>query len=258
MHTVQININPYRKHPRVLSKPLNNFLNSGNYSAPAELRKGSYFLPPDSLGVIQIWLFQSWWWKVNGFFPDSLVLFSYFSIFQHRSNNCIIMILHGCNFVRLIMIITLAILLECLAVTFAGFQVKHYDHLIELSEQPDYKGRSADDLVKYYIVFYFMWFLSQGLAIFAGITLLIDRMNPENRTQKYLFLLIGVLTILAVKWILQPWYIGLKGPAGPDGTSEIDRFRLIMNPYNIIIASVLVIMDINSKVKKADEAPPEA
>ncbi len=188
-----------------------------------------------------------------GFFPDSLVLVSYFSIFQRCRFNCNIMSFPGNNFVRFFLIITFAVLLECAVAYVTGCQIKHYDHKIELSEQPDYNGRSADDLVKYYLALYFMWLLSQGLATFAGITLLLNRMNPETRTQKYLFLLIGVITILAIKWILQPWYIGLKGPAGQDGTSEIDRFRLIMIPSNIILATVLVIMDIYSKKKKAEK-----
>jgi uncharacterized membrane protein len=138
------------------------------------------------------------------------------------------------------LIIALAISLECLVVAFAGKQVRHYAHKLELSERPGYIGRATDDLLTYYMMYFFMWLLSQGLATFIGVTLSYEKLSFQNRAWNRGFLSLTVMAILIIKWILQPWFISFTDLTGSSSQMQTDHFRSIIIPSNILIATICI------------------
>jgi hypothetical protein len=146
------------------------------------------------------------------------------------------------NFIKLILIVALAVSLECLIVAFAGSQMRQYAHKLELSEMPDYIGRTPDDLSMYYVVYFFMWLLSQGLATLIGVTISYDKLNFQNQVRKSVFIILTLMAILIIKWNFQPWFISLSELTRSASQVQTDHFRRIIIPGNILIAAICILI----------------
>jgi hypothetical protein len=84
---------------------------------------------------------------------------------------------------------------------------------------------------------------SQGFAVFVGVTLSYDRSSLQNRIGKYVFQFLTLVVILTIKWITEPWYISMINPTGSSVSStQVDQFRKIIIPANILIAGISMIV----------------
>lgn len=156
------------------------------------------------------------------------------------------------TFAKLILILAFALSAECLSVVFAGSELRRYDNKMEQSEMTGYRGRPAEDLMKYYMAFYLIWFLSQGIAVILAIILLYDRLKFRHSSGKYITLFLMISAIILIKWMLEPWFVSLKSPDGVPSLAEVGQLRKITIPANILIAAVMI-MVMNYRNKKNPE-----
>lgn len=139
---------------------------------------------------------------------------------------------------------------ECFLVAFAGAMMRMYSMRIELAGSPDYSGRPADDLMKYWIMYFSLWFFSQIIA-----TLLIFPVSKiissyVHRKPESGFILSVFPAILVSLWFLIPWFITLSSGDEAASLNQITLFRYLLVPSNILVALILIIYSLKKNKLK--------
>lgn len=133
----------------------------------------------------------------------------------------------------------------CLFVIFNSYMMHKYAHRIELADNPNYAGRSADDHIKYFFAFFLLWCLSQISASYLAVTLSNNAFSFRERKYNYTFRLFTLVLIFSTIWFLEPWFIFLTGTSVSVNQANVKFFKLIFLAANTLIAIVCLLKDSN-------------